>query len=83
MKKDRIITHEQVRNLQTNVKQRIFRTARGSDRVERNALCPCGSRRKFKHCCGAPEGRKLPPLPRESEKVAPQGSLTTEVMVKS
>jgi len=25
---------------------------RGSDKVGRNAPCPCGSGRKFKRCCG-------------------------------
>lgn len=25
-------------------------------RVGRNALCPCGSGKKYKRCCGTPEG---------------------------
>jgi len=26
-------------------------------RLPRNVPCPCGSGRKYKHCCGAPTGR--------------------------
>jgi hypothetical protein len=25
---------------------------RASSKISRNALCPCGSGRKYKHCCG-------------------------------
>jgi hypothetical protein len=28
-------------------------------KVGRNAPCPCGSGKKFKHCCGAPEANDL------------------------
>ena len=28
-------------------------------KVGRNAPCPCGSGKKFKHCCGAPEANEL------------------------
>ena len=34
----------------------------------RNKPCPCGSGRKFKHCCGRPR-KELPPLVVEDEVV--------------
>lgn len=63
------------RSIDMTVKGRLAlarRTVRGSIRVDRNALCECGSRRKFKHCCGAASGSvKRPALPKESPKVKP------------
>ncbi len=29
--------------------------------TNRNAPCPCGSGRKYKHCCGAAAAREVPP----------------------
>jgi tetratricopeptide (TPR) repeat protein len=30
-------------------------------RIKRNALCPCGSGRRFKRCCGVPKTKTIPP----------------------
>lgn len=32
--------------------ERVFRSGRARPKVGRNALCPCGSERKWKKCCG-------------------------------
>jgi len=34
------------------VKHPQYRTALSSSKVSRNALCPCGSGKKYKYCCG-------------------------------
>ena len=28
-------------------------TANSKEKISRNAKCPCGSDKKFKHCCGS------------------------------
>lgn len=38
--------------------------------VSRNRICPCGSRQKFKHCCGAFSAATLKPTDSELENLA-------------
>ena len=38
---------------QKQAKVRVSTTVRKGDKVGRNEPCPCGSGKKYKHCCGA------------------------------
>ncbi|MDD4924698.1 MAG: SEC-C metal-binding domain-containing protein [Dehalococcoidales bacterium] len=46
-------------NEQLKLRQRLNESANSvpssKPKVGRNAPCPCGSRKKYKHCCGATE----------------------------
>lgn len=52
-----VITPEMVRNLRMgrSIEQnkKTAPTAANADKIDRNALCPCGSGKKYKKCCGA------------------------------
>lgn len=43
---------EVVKKTVTNESKDVKRTPKKSDKVGRNQLCPCGSGRKYKQCCG-------------------------------
>lgn len=54
-----VITPEMVKNLrmgrsvEKSQKQQRDVSAQGGEKIDRNALCPCGSGKKYKKCCGA------------------------------
>jgi AbrB family looped-hinge helix DNA binding protein len=61
------------------------RTPARSTKVGRNAPCPCGSGRKYKHCCGAqlrarPERARLPCRSRQGISGIGSGSSIAEFL---
>jgi hypothetical protein len=51
---------------------KVYRSGLGAANmsIPRTALCPCGSRQRYKHCCGAPSDAALKPTNRELESLA-------------
>ena len=43
---------EVVKNVITNDSKEIVKTSKKSTKVGRNDVCPCGSGKKYKQCCG-------------------------------
>ena len=52
IKKNQEVKREKVAE---EIKEPVSTTVRGTGKVSKNALCPCGSGKKYKRCCGKDE----------------------------
>lgn len=52
---------KRILGLTIRVPRSIVKPLRVQKRIGRNEPCTCGSGKKHKHCCGAPEGNKRTP----------------------